>query len=60
MKILDHGFSILRNDDVGATRGWVLVTVTVASLGIIMIIIWALAGDTISHVLQQAIDRVGF
>jgi hypothetical protein len=42
-------------DDRGDVPGWVLITLMTAGL---VIIIWGLAGPTLSQVFEQAIDRV--
>ena len=47
--------SRLRRDERGDVPGWVLITLMTAGL---VISIWALAGDALAGVFEQAIDRV--
>ena len=43
------------SEERGDVPGWVLITLMTAGL---VIVIWALAGQALANVFQQAIDRV--
>ncbi|WP_036320588.1 hypothetical protein [Microbacterium indicum] len=45
----------LASEERGDVPGWVLITLMTAGL---VVVIWALAGPTLTGVFEQAIDRV--